>query len=118
MSNLNEELETIQRQLAEYANEYMTLSKEAAEARVTYDIAWATELLKIQVKDNGKAYTVAEKEAIVLLTVQSQFTLCRIAEAKLDACKQRLRSLDSQLGAIQSRAKMMQTEREMDRYIT
>ncbi len=103
--------------IGELSQEYGRLAADAVQKRVTYDVEYAKALLSIKVGD-GEKMIGKEKEAKALLEVATQFAECRIAESQLDACKRRLSALESQLSAIQSRGKILQIERDLDRYTT
>lgn len=91
--------------------EYSTLISKAAEKRVLYDVAYAQEYLKVST--DGEKRTVAATESMVLVVVQRQFTECRIAEAMADGAKRHLATLQGLLTSIQTRSKLLTTERSL-----
>lgn len=114
-NEINIALKDIEISIGELAHDYGKLSADATKKRIDYDLAWAKQMLEIRANDT-EGLIAKEKEAKALLAVSEQFTQCRIAEALLDACKRRLSALESQLSAIQTRSKLLQMERSLDRY--
>lgn len=109
ISGINQELINTEKGIYNTAVEYKRLATEAANKRVAYDLAYATELLKIKT-DNTLKLTAPEKEATALLAVQGQFTECRIAEAMAESCKRHLQALQGNQTSLQTRASLIKTE--------
>ncbi len=109
IGQITQELEASEANIHAAATEYRSLSREAADKRVRYDIAYAQELLKVST-DKSVKLTVAEKEAMALLAVQGPFTECRIAEAIAEGCKRQLQALQGNQTSLQTRASLIKTE--------
>ena len=111
------EVEELNRRLDEHSAillrdsmEYAKLARKAVESRNVYDIAKSRALLKI--KDG----TVAEKTAQATLECEPQMIEARIAEAHLDAMKTRLKSVSDSLSAVQTKARLLKTESDLNNY--
>lgn len=106
---IEKELQGFESDLFTASTEYKNLVRDAAEKRANYDVAFAVELLKIKSNADLK-FTVPEKEALTVQTVQGQMTACRIAEAIADGSKRHLTALQAILSSVQTRSKLLQTE--------
>lgn len=90
------ELRRLARKLEAQTDSLADLLRTAAEADVTYRIAYAKALL------HAEAPTVAEREAHALLAVENAYTDRKVSEAIADAAREAVRSLRDQLSAVQS----------------
>lgn len=118
---MTEQLHSISTELTNYevelfnaATEYRQLIEDAARKRATYDVAYATELLKVNAME-GK-FTVPEKEALAVKAVENHLTQCRIAEALADGSKRYLGSLQAIVSSVQTRSRLLDTEAQLTRY--
>lgn len=89
------ELRRLAHKLEERTDALAGLLHAAAEADVTYRIAYSKALL-------AASGTVAEKEAQATLACEKQLWTRKTAEATADACREAVRSLRDQLSAVQS----------------
>jgi hypothetical protein len=117
LTQIEQELQTIETGLYKASIEYRELARDAAAKRAAYDVRWAQELLKVQTNKDAKL-TVGEKEAMVTAIVQIDLTHCRIAEALADGSKRHLQTLQSILSSIQTRASLLKTERSLSAFST
>jgi hypothetical protein len=108
------ELSNYEVELFNASTEYRQLAEDAARKRATYDVAYATEFLKI--KTNGEKTTDKTAEALAVQTVAGQLTSCRIAEALADASKRHLAALDAIVKSVQTRSRLLNTEAELTRF--
>lgn len=116
VSELNRRLDEHSNILMRDSREYARLAREAVNARNTYDVVKAKAQLKVRIECKG--FTVDEKKAQVLLMCEPQMVDARIAEAHLDAMKQRLRSVSDSLTAVQTKAALLKTESNLNNYKT
>ena len=110
INELNDQLQNIERELYDASGEYKDLALTAAGLRATYDVRYAQEYLKVTTNAGDKKMTVAATEALVIDIVQHDLSAARIAEAKADAAKRHLATLQSLLTSVQTRASLMKTE--------
>lgn len=113
---MTEELFAIEKELKDYeaklyaaSTEYKRLAQDAATKRATYDVAYATEFLKITTGE--MKMTVPATESLAVQNVQESLTSCRIAEALADGAKRHLVTLQSIISSIQTRAGLFKTEK-------
>jgi hypothetical protein len=90
------ELQRLSNKLEAKTDHLASLLSEAAEAEVTYKIAYAKALLTSE----GK--TVAEREAKALISVEDLLMKRKTTEAIASACLESVRSIRDQLAAMQS----------------
>lgn len=112
VAELNRRLDEHSEMLLRDSREYASLARKAVDARNTYDLAKSRALLKI--KDG----TVAEKAAQAQLECEPQMVEARIAEAHLDALKMRLKAVSDSLPAVQTKARLLKTEADLNNYRT
>jgi hypothetical protein len=93
---LEAELQRLSAKLEEKSDELATLLETAAEADVNHKLAYARALLR------AEGDTVGAREAEAVLAVADLLRERRISEAVADACRESVRSLRSQLSALQS----------------
>ena len=105
---IDNELQRISKAIQIASNEYSDLCRDAAETRDEYEVAKAKSMLKADSK-----LKVDQMKAQTLLTCESQMRSAHIAEAKREAMKERLRSLQSVLNALQTRAGFLKAEMQM-----
>lgn len=110
VEELNRRLDEHSQMLLTDSREYARLASDAVTKRNTYDLAKARALLKI--KDG----TVAEKAAQAALECEPQMIEARIAEAHLDAMKMRLKAVSDSLSAVQTKARLLKTEADLNNY--
>jgi hypothetical protein len=115
ITEIEGELRNIEGELYTASVEFKRLASDAAQKRATYDVAYATEFLKIQTNKELKL-TVPAIESLAVQTVQTQLVACRIAEALADGSKRHLGTLQSLLSSIQTRASLIKTERSFGAY--
>lgn len=84
----------------ELAQKAHAIYRAEAEADHAYELAHAQSYLKI------REGTVAEKQAEALVMVADEKLTRRLAEAKAQACKDRLRAYESTISALQSLLKL------------
>jgi hypothetical protein len=100
--SIDRELVRLSQALAKAVGEYEAVSRKAAEARSTYDIAKARALLKA----DGASRELRESEAILLC--QSEMLEARIQENLQGALKERIRALEVVISVQQSRLKYLE----------
>lgn len=110
IEELNRRLDEHSQMLLKDSLEYARLASQAVNARNAYDLAKARALLK------AKDGTVAEKAAQAQLECEPQMIDARIAEAHLDAMKMRLRAVSDSLSAVQTKARLLKTESDLNNY--
>lgn len=108
--DLNRRLIEHSKELMERSKEYSDLAHDAVMSRNSYDMAKSRARLVVRTDPLMSKWTVAEKDAQVLILCESEMVSARVSEAMLDACKMRLRAVEASLGAIQSQAKLLRTE--------
>lgn len=91
------EIERLSGILEAKTDEYATLARGAATAEVDYKLAYARRYLTVK-------GTVGEREALTLCEVAEPYRDKLIAHAVRDACSESMRSLRSQLSALQTLA--------------
>ena len=115
ITRINEQLMKIEKDLYKASTEYRELSIDAAGKRAAYDVRYASEFLKAS-QDSTIKRTVPATEAFVVEVVSHDLSECRIAEAKAEAAKRHLATLQSLLSSVQTRASLLKTERSMANY--
>ena len=117
---IESELRDLEGQLYEASREYRNQARHAAECRALYDVEYAKAMLVIisTADQNNVKMTVAEKESLAVKQVENYLTNCRIAEAMADGTKKHLDALQSILSSVQTRARLLQTERSLTAYQT
>lgn len=114
LTNITTELSNYEVDLFNASTEYRQLAEDAARKRATYDVAYATEFLKI--KTNGEKATDKTAESLAVQAVAGQLTSCRIAEALADASKRHLTALQAIVSSVQTRSRLLNTEAELTRF--
>lgn len=117
VSDLNRRLREHSEELMSKSNEYRDLAKDAVLKRNAYDMAKVRAQLTVRTDPLMSKWSVAEKAAQVTVMCEAEMVQARIAEARLDACKMRLRAVEASLSAIQSQARLLKTEASLDRYV-
>lgn len=118
VTDLNDRLRQHSEMLLKNSTEYAKLARAAVDARNAYDVAKAKAQLIVRTDKATVSYSVAEKAAEVLIRCEPEMIEARISEAHLDAMSRRLRAVEASLGAIQSQAKLLKTESNLNRYET
>lgn len=98
-SRIDAELERLSARLEEATELHARLAQDAAEAEVAYKLAKAKALLGAE----GRSAVV--REAAALLVVADEYTAHRMAEGRLAAQVELLRSLRAQLSVLQTLAR-------------
>jgi hypothetical protein len=96
------EIRRLSGELNEQTQENAVAAEEAARADVEYDLAKARALLQVPRIRDGEKLTVAEREAIALVTVGSEYEDARLTEAIYKATQERGRNLRTQLDALRT----------------
>lgn len=110
ITELNRRLDEHSSMLLNDSRAYAEVSREAVEARNAYDLARAKALLTI------KEGTVDAKKAQVTLMCEPQMLEARIKEAHQEALKMRLKSVADSLSAVQTKARLLKTESDLNGY--
>lgn len=111
ITSIEAELKDIEAKIFTAANDYAKNTKDAANKRVEYDVEYAKTMIEIH--GRKEKMTVDQREAEAVVIVQRQMTDCRIAEAIADGSKRHLDALQAILSSIQTRSKLIQTERSL-----
>ena len=109
---LQDELKEHEIQLNVITQKYVEAAREAAKARLIYDLDWAETVSKIshECAVQEKKMTVQEKEAETTKRCFEKMEAARLAEAELDGLKKHLDTLQAMLSSVQTRAKLEQIE--------
>ncbi len=113
LSELNADLIKSEQALYAMQLKYPDIAKKAANARYTYDMAWANAIDKIAhaaVTEGQKPPTVGVQEAMATKKVEEEMKAAREAEAELDAAKKHIDTLQAILSSVQTRSKMYLAE--------
>lgn len=115
ITDIESELKAKEVEIYETSVAYREESRDAAEKRAVYDIEYAKAMLNIThtADQNNVKMTVAERESLAVKAVSDELKACRIAEALADATKRHLEALQAILSSIQTRSRMIQTERSL-----
>lgn len=115
------EIDELNRRLDEHSNdllksslEYPRLASDAVMKRNMYDVAKARAMLSVSVEH--KDWKVDAQKAEVLLRCEPQMIEARIAEAHADAMKLRLKAVADSLSAVQTKARLLKTESDLNNY--
>jgi hypothetical protein len=108
VAELNRRLDEHSRMLLGDSLAYADLASKAVNARNAYDLAKARALLR------AKEGTIPEKAAQVTLECEPQMMEARIAEAHLEAMKMRLKAVSDSLSAVQTKARLLKTEADLN----
>jgi hypothetical protein len=108
VTELNRRLDEHSNMLLADSREYARLAADAVTKRNAYDLAKARALLR------AKDGTIPEKAAQVTLECEPQMMEARIAEAHLDAMKMRLKAVSDSLSAVQTKARLLKTEADLN----
>jgi folylpolyglutamate synthase/dihydropteroate synthase len=113
--DIEAELKRMETELYQTAQDYRLNAKDAAGKRATYDVEYAKAILNIRATASqaNAQMKVAEMEALAVKSVEDQLTDARIAEAMADGTKKHLDALQSILSSIQTRARLLVTERSL-----
>lgn len=93
-------------------------ARAARELRNDYDVARAQERLKIKTDPACQGFTVAEKDAVVILACEVLMRETTIAETEVDSLKIRIRAVADSLTAVQSEVRLVKTEADLSKYDT
>lgn len=116
IAELNRRLDEHSSMLLKDSVEYARLAREAVDARNAYDLAKAKAQLKVAVEH--KEWKVDAQKAQAMIDCNSQMIDARIAEAHLDAMKMRLKAVSESLSAVQTKARLLKTESDLNGYRT
>lgn len=118
IAELNKRLLAHSTELMEKSYEFMGLAHDAAHSRNEYDMAKSRARLTIATDSVMGKWKVDEKTAQVMIMCEQQMVKARIAEAMVDACKMRLRAVEASLSAVQSQARLLKVDSQLDNYRT
>lgn len=118
LADLNNQLQSHSKELMEKSYEYMGLAHDAAQRRNEYDMAKSRARLTVRTDPAMAKWNANEKEAQVIILCENEMVRARIAEAMLDACKMRLRGIEASLSAVQSQARLLKVDADLDRVRT
>lgn len=115
ITDIEQELRRLETAIYETATSYRSEQVDAAVKRSTYDAEHSKAMLTIisTADQQNVKMTVAEREALAVKQVAHEMTEARIAEAVADGTKKHLDALQSILSSVQTRAKLIQTERSL-----
>lgn len=102
--DIEDEIMRLSGEMESATYEYATLSDEAAQAEVDYKLDNARELLK------AEAPNQAARTAKALIQTREQFETHRIAEARLKAQAELLRTLHARLDALRTLAANLRSQ--------
>lgn len=120
LSNIDNDLLELEKQLSVLSREYPNLARCAASARIHYEIDYANaiDLITHEAIRTETKMTVAEKEAQAVIRTALTMETYRMAEAELDGAKKQLDVLQSILSSTQSRVKLELIERGLTNFQT
>lgn len=115
---IEQDLQMRETQLFDASMEFREFVLDAAQKRAGYDVDFAKSMLDIasRADKDGLKMTVSERESLAVVAVQNQLRDCRIAEALRDGSKAHLSTLQSLLTSLQTRSKLIITERSLSNY--
>jgi hypothetical protein len=113
LSNIDNDLLALEKQLSEISLKYPDLARTAASARIAYEIDYANaiDLITHEAIVADKKLSVAEKDSQATIRSAKTMEAYRMADAKLDGVKKQIDILQSILMSTQSRVKLELIER-------
>lgn len=114
ITELNRRLDEHSNELMACSLEYARLAADAVSKRNVYDVAKAKALLRVS-KDH-KEWKVDAQKAQMLLECEPQMIDARISEAHESAMKLRLKAISDSLTAVQTKARLLKTESDLNGY--
>lgn len=115
---LNRRLVAHSEELMSGSHDYKIVAKKTVLARNAYDVAKAKAQLVVRTDPIMSKWIADEKKAQVTLMVEKEMVEYRISEAQLDAIAVRLKSVDSSLSSVQTQARLLKVDRDLDGYRT
>lgn len=112
LHEIDAELRGYESDLSAVGLRYPVLAREAAQARLLYDFAFANAVDAIthECVALEKKLTVQEKEAQAVRRCEKEMEGARLAEAELEGAKQYLRVMEACLSSCQTRSKLYMME--------
>jgi hypothetical protein len=115
---LNRRLVAHSEELMSTSHDYRIVAKKAVTARNALDIARAKTQLIVRADPVMSKWTVDEKKAQVTMMVEKEMVECHILEMQLESIKMRLRAVDSSLSSVQTQARLIIRDKDLDNYRT
>ena len=118
VGELNRRLYEHSEALLKDSKDYAKLARKAVDARNNYDVAKAKARLIVRTDPAFSGWSVAEKDAQALLLCEAEMIEARVCEAHLESQGKRLRAVEASLSAVQSQARLLSTESQLNNYRT
>lgn len=118
LHEIDSDLLKCEKALQEMQSQYPKIARQAADARYIYDQAYADAVIAIASQEFDKKPTVPVLEAMAVKRVSEQQKAAREAESDLDAAKKHLATLETIVSSVQTRAGILRTESNLNRYST
>lgn len=116
ITELNRRLDEHSSMLLNDSREYAKIARESVDTRNTLDLARAKAMLSVKIECTGQGWTVDMQKAEALLRCEREMVDARIAESHLDSLKMRLKSVADSLSAVQTKARLLKTESDLNGY--
>lgn len=108
LHEIDADLKTAEATLRHWETKYPEVARNEAQAKIDYELAWATAIDKItaNVPEGGKLPTVAVMEADATRQCATELRKKREAEAEAEIAKKLIGIAETTLTSIQSRARL------------
>lgn len=120
LHEINTDLLELEKSLSALSISYPQLAREAATARINYELDYANaiDLITHEAIAAEKKLSVAEKESQATIRSAETMEAYRLADAELDGAKKQIDVLQSILMSTQSRVKLEMIERGLTNFQT